>query len=117
MMELKQAIEIFDNVLADNKNANVRQAIELLKIRPVVLTYLDGDSYGGDSTAFEGTGMPIVITFDGSRYDKYNSDEDDNPRDDYAEDLESIAFNQAAYDMLKEWIENAAESLDNYFDR
>lgn len=103
------------------KHAEGREAAVLAALRgdeapsrPVVLIYIDGDSYGADAEAWPGTGDPIVVTFDGSRYDKYNRDpcehDDEGPREDYAEDL-ALLVGHPAHESLSQWVEDAAESM------
>lgn len=78
---------------------------------PVVLIYIDGDSYGANPVCFAGTGMPEVIVFDGGRYDKYNWCEgNDPPREAHAEELAKLAGHEA-YDTLLEWIHQAEDAL------
>lgn len=81
--------------------------------RPVVLIYIDGDSYGGDPVSWAGIGEPIVVIFDGGRYDKYNydpSEHDGGPRESYEEDLKALAGYEA-HDTLLEWIESIEQAL------
>lgn len=81
--------------------------------KPVVLIYVDGDSYCADHVAYAGEGEPLVITFDGGQYDKYNIAGQDDPRDSYAEDLETLQGHEAA-DTLREWVNEAADAWDEY---
>lgn len=88
-------------------------------MRPVVLIYIDGDSYGGDALTFAGEGMPYVVTFDSGRYDKYNADASSDPVGDYADtvtELREMGATEAA-EQMEEWARAAGEYLDKYFDR
>lgn len=79
---------------------------------PVVLIYIDGDSYGGDSVAFAGNGMPEVIVFDGGRYDKCNwYDGNDPPSVVHEEDLKKLEGHEA-HETLLDWIKQAEKYLD-----
>jgi hypothetical protein len=101
-------------LLIENYSSN-EELIAMSKRPPVVMTYIDGDSYGGDSTAWAGVGMPLVITFDGGRYDKYNRCGDEDPREDYAEDLAALAGHPEALAVLQGWVDEACEAcgIDN----
>jgi hypothetical protein len=83
--------------------------------RPVVLIYISGDAYGGEPHAWPGTGDPIVVVYDGGRYDKYNSNPGDNPLDDYAHALRLLR-GRAAGRMLRSWCEGDAEFLSERYE-
>lgn len=105
--------------LADIESTAVLQRVKVLRVepawspvcpsapmsdRPVVLTAISGDSYGGESTVFPGIGSPVVVTVDFGRYDKYNRQPGDDPLEDHADDLRLLG-NSDAGKLLREWLE------------